>query len=119
MAEEGKFEVKATKSPSKPGVMLISIAGEINTECVAAISAVLGKQMKVGRRKFVIELSKITAITSKGLKALREALTRVKDKGCQLACTGARGDIWQAIDAFGLDDVAPCYPDVKDAIDAL
>ncbi len=119
MADEGTFEVKVTKSPSKPSVMLISITGEIDNECASAISAALGKQMKLGRRNFVLELSGANAITSKGLKALLETLTRFKGKGCQLASAGARGDVWQAIDAFGVDDVAPCYPDVKDAIDAL
>lgn len=119
MDEEGKFDVQTTKSPSKPGVIIISVSGELDAECASAISAALGKHTRLGRRKFVLELSGTSAITSKGLKALLDALTRLKGKGCELACAGARGDVWQAIDAFGLDNVAPCYPDVKEATDAL
>ena len=119
MTDTSKFEIQVIKSRSKPGVMVVSVAGKVHATCGAELSAAIAKQARVGRRQFVIDLSEATTATPKGLGEVKTTLTRLKGQGCAFTMAGVKGDAWQVVDTVGLDNVAPCYPDVRDATKAL
>lgn len=78
----------------EPSVVIFSISGKINhddtiTELVDALTI----QLEQGQKKFLLQISDLTYITSSGLNLFIRILTRVRNAGGDLVLVGLQGSV--------------------------
>ncbi len=72
-----------------------------------------------GRRKFIVDLSKVVFIDSAGVGALIACWGKVKQAGGQFRVAGAQSRVLRELRMTALDNVLPLEPSVDSALKSL
>lgn len=99
-------------------VDIISVDGRVDSATAPELDSALKGLLDKGRRKFVIDLSKCTYISSAGLRAMLSALKIAKGNG-NVALVGASANIRETLQLVGFHTLFTQYDDVLEAVDSF
>ena len=98
------------------GVVVITIAGELELRAGADLKSRLSDAVDSGARTIVVDMSAVTFIDSTGLGALVGGLKRVRAVDGELALVCVDRSIVRIFEITGLDRVFPLHETLADAL---
>ena len=100
-------------------VTVIAVAGRLNTETAARFSHRVGDLLHAGQAQLLIEASRLSYISSAGVRALLVANKVATDKGGRLAVCGMSASVRRVLEIAGLDETFESYPTREEALAKL
>ena len=102
------------------GIMVIAISGKLMLGPESQqLETLVDELMSQGRRKFVLDLARMTRIDSTGIGRFIYCYNKISGSGGRLALAGAEGYLRESFAVSRLDTVLRFYPDVETAVRAL
>ncbi len=101
------------------GVVVISMAGPIDSSTLAEFRKVLDPVTKKKRTHIVLDFSALTYMNSRALGLLSSYRRRIYAGGGRLAVCGVSKKIGRSLDLLGLGKVLKMYESREDAVAAL
>jgi len=96
---------------------IVVLAGRLDSESASQLSAHLSDPARASRSSPVlIELSRLTYISSAGCRALFLAARRAGEQGGKLALCGMSGAVERVVDLAGLATQIDIYPSREEAL---
>lgn len=116
MNESDSFAVVHT---SQGSASIVSVTGEIDMLTAPRLRAALVHAIEELRRTpLVVDLSRVTFLSSGGLALLVEAHTLATEQSVAIrVVTGASRLVVHALEITGVADLLPTYPDLAAALD--
>jgi len=115
------MEATVREALADPQVALVELAGEmdIGPAGVDRFRQILDGLVESGERRIVLDLSDASYIVSRGFGQILVALARLRTRNGDLRVAGARGAVWSAASAVGLDNIIKFYASVEEALESF
>lgn len=97
-------------------VDVIVAEGHINSETATELAKTLADRHSKGRHNLVVDLEKVTYMSSAGLRALIEGFKRSRDAGGGLALAAPSERVREVLDLSGLTELFPIYDERVSAV---
>jgi anti-sigma B factor antagonist len=115
------MEITVREAFGDPQVSVVEVSGEmdIGPMGVERFHQVLDGLVDAGQRHLVLDLSQATYVVSRGFGQMLVALARLRTRDGDLRAAGARGAVWAAASAVGLDNIIKFYATVEEALQSF
>jgi anti-sigma B factor antagonist len=112
------MEITVREGAADPKVSVVAVAGEmdIGPTGVDRFRQVLDGLVEAGERRIVLDLSEAAYVVSRGFGQILVALARLRTRNGDLRAAGAKGAVWAAANAVGLDNIIKFYAGVDEAL---
>jgi anti-anti-sigma factor len=100
-------------------LLIVMLVGRLDSESAPRLSAQLADPAHADRRQVLIELSRLTYISSAGCRALFLAARRAAERGGMIALCGMSGAVERVIDLAGLATQVNIYRSREEALAEL
>jgi anti-sigma B factor antagonist len=107
-----------TSVEHREGVVVVSIAGEIDLSTAPAFEAVIAEALEECPPVLVIDLSEVTFMASVGLRILAGTQEKA-GKSIQIAVVADNAAASRPMQLTGLDNLISLYPTMEEALTAL
>jgi anti-sigma B factor antagonist len=104
-----------TENPGPVSVLVLT--GSLDPAAVPVLEAVIERELQAGRRRFVLDLGRLTYVGSLGLRALVRLHNQVKADGAVTAFDPTP-NVQSVLDVTKVGQVLRVYPTRQDALDA-
>ena len=95
---------------------IVVLAGRLDSESAPRLSAQLADPARADRPQVLIELSRLTYISSAGCRTLFLAARRAAERGGKLALCGMSGAVERVVDLAGLSSQVDIYGSREEAL---
>jgi anti-sigma B factor antagonist len=115
------MEATVREGLADPKVTVVEVSGEmdIGPTGVDRFHEILDGLVDAGERRIVLDLSSATYIVSRGFGQMLVALARLRTRSGDLRAAGAKGAVWAAASAVGLDNIIKFYATVDEALQSF
>jgi anti-anti-sigma factor len=110
------MEIKAEDTPD---LTIVTVAGRLDSAAAPQFSGRLAELRQDGRAQVLIELSRVTYISSAGCRALFVAARQTAAHGNQLALCGMNGAVKLVVELAGLSSQVGIYASREEAVTQL
>jgi anti-anti-sigma factor len=112
------MEATVREGLADPAVTVVEVRGEmdIGPTGVDRFRQILDGEIDAGNCRLVLDLTEATYIVSRGFGQMLVALARVRTRRGDLRVAGARGAVWSAASAVGLDNIIKFYAGAGEAL---
>jgi anti-sigma B factor antagonist len=97
-------------------VTMLEVSGRVDSTNAAQLGEVLNSQIDAGRYQLVIDLSRVSYMSSAGLRELVAALKKVKQYNGDLRIATPSDKVREVLDLAGLSAIFQIYPTQVDAV---
>lgn len=101
------------------GVWVIQPAGQVDSLVASQLDQVIASVMETGRNHLVVDLTGVTYISSKGLKALVSGWRAARGTGGNMVICGIAPRVQIIVDTIGLNQVLSIFTTLDEAIQAV
>lgn len=98
---------------------IVTVAGRLDSAAASQFSGRLAELRQDGKPQLLIELSRLTYISSAGCRALFVAARHTAANGSQLALCGMNGAVRQVVELAGLSSQVGIYASREEAVTCL
>ena len=98
---------------------IVTVAGRLDSAAALQFSGRLAELQQDGKAPVLIELSRLTYISSAGCRALFVAARRTAAHGSQLALCGMNGTVKQVVELAGLSSQVGIFTSREEAVTQL
>jgi anti-sigma B factor antagonist len=102
-----------------PDLTIVTVTGRLDSAAAAQFSGRLAELRRDGRAQVLIELSRLTYISSAGCRALFVAARQTGERGSRLALCGMTGAVKQVVELAGLAGQVGIYTSREEALAQL
>lgn len=102
-----------------PELTIVTVAGRLDSAAALKFSGRLAELRQDGKVQLLIELSRLTYISSAGCRALFVAARQTAAQGNQLALCGMNGAVKQVVELAGLSSQVGVYASREEAVTQL
>jgi len=115
------MEITVREGSSDPDVTVVELSGEmdIGPTGVDRFHQVLDGLVEASARRIVVDLAQASYIVSRGFGQMLVALARLRTRDGDLRAAGARGAVWAAASAVGLDNIIKFYATADEAVQSF
>ena len=115
------MEITVREGVTDPLVSVVAVSGEmdIGPTGVDRFHQVLDGLVEAGERHIVLDLSEASYVVSRGFGQMLVALARLRTRDGDLRAAGAKGAVWAAASAVGLDNIVKFYATVDEALQSF
>ena len=115
------MEITVREGMADPSVSIVELAGEmdIGPMGVDRFRQILDGLVEGGEHRIVLDLSQASYIVSRGFGQILVALARLRTRSGDLRAAGAKGAVWAAASAVGLDNIIKFYATVEEALQSF
>jgi anti-sigma B factor antagonist len=112
------MEATVREGLADPKVTVVEVSGDmdIGPTGVDRFHEILDGLVDAGERRIVLDLSSATYIVSRGFGQMLVALARLRTRSGDLRAAGAKGAVWAAASAVGLDNIIKFYATADEAL---
>ena len=104
----------------EPGITVLEVAGRLNVgRNLTAIQTQIGKLIKDGARKLILDFSKLDYIDSASIGMVIGCGEDMKEAGGQMRIAGTHGHTARTLDTIQMDKVMPLDADLDTALRML
>jgi anti-anti-sigma factor len=100
-------------------VVLVWVEGEVDQLTLPDLSSVIGAALPRARRMVLVDMSRVSFLSSAGLAVLVEASNRAQESDLRLVVVAGNHPVTRAMAVTGLDSMIPVYPSQSEALQAL
>ena len=111
--KKGRLEITIS---SQGNVQLVALGGKVDTLSAPSVSEMLNTQLTAGKKNFVIELARVTYISSAGVFALLNTLKATRELGGNLRVANAPKDVHKVLELSGFFDLTNHFQDAESAL---
>lgn len=104
--------------PSREGVVLLEITGELDLFVAPDLRAALDAAATENHH-VCLDMTGVPFVDSTALATLLNVRRRLRDGGAQLVVVGVTGQVATTLDQTGLDGLIPRHESIDDALAAL
>ncbi len=97
-------------------VTMLEVSGRVDSTNAAQLGEALNSQIDAGRYQLVIDLSRVSYMSSAGLRELVAALKKVKQFNGDLRIATPSDKVREVLDLAGLSAIFQIYPTQVDAV---
>jgi anti-anti-sigma factor len=98
---------------------IVTVAGRLDSAAALKFSGRLAELRQDGKVQLLIELSRLTYISSAGCRALFVAARQTAAQGSQLTLCGMNGAVKQVVELAGLSSQVGVYASREEAVTQL
>ena len=115
------MEATVREGLSDPPVTVVELSGEMDTgpAGVDRFRQILDGLIDAGEHRIVLDLTDASYIVSRGFGQILVALARLRTRSGDLRAAGARGAVWSAASAVGLDNIIKFYNSADEALQSF
>ncbi|MBM3473307.1 MAG: STAS domain-containing protein [Armatimonadetes bacterium] len=115
------MEITVREGSTDPEVTVVELLGEmdIGPTGVDRFHQVLDGLVEAGERRIVVDLAQASYIVSRGFGQMLVALARLRTRGGDLRAAAAKGAVWAAASAVGLDNIIKFYETADEALQSF
>ena len=110
------FSLETRQAPSNTSVTVLDLEGELDTNTVSKFEEALNKLFAAGKYKVVLNLEKLTYISSAGFGILMNYIKDVRKHRGDIKITNVRPDVYSV---FELLELPGLFHIVKTELDAI
>lgn len=92
------------------GVVAVSVSGEVDQLTVPCLTPVIRAALDCAARLVLVDMSRVSFLSSAGLAVLVESANRARTAGQQLALVAGNHPVTRAMTVTGLDSIIALYP---------
>jgi anti-anti-sigma factor len=115
----GRDEAEMVRREVAPGVWVISPAGRLDSISSQPLEEALKAELKAGHTRLIVDMGRVSYISSSGLKALVSAWRQAESLHGEVMVIGMRPRVQEVFEIVGLDQVLRTFPTVERAVEAL
>ncbi len=97
-------------------VTMLEVSGRVDSTNAEQLGEMLSSQIDAGRYQLVIDLSRVSYMSSAGLRELVAALKKVKQYNGDLRIATPSDKVREVLDLAGLSAIFQIYPTQVDAV---
>lgn len=111
--KKGRLEITIS---SQGKVQLVALGGKVDALSAPSVSEMLKNQMSAGKNNFVVEMARVTYISSAGVFAFLNALRATREHGGDLRIANAPKDVHKVLELSGFFDLTKHFHTVESAL---
>lgn len=111
--------MKISQQPLEGDIILVRLSGRLDARSSPEVRAVLRELIENGQSKIVVDLEQVPFIDSSGLASLVSGLRLAREKGGDIALSGAQSQAQVVFRLTMLDRVFSIHPSPEEAKQAL
>ena len=100
-------------------VLILSLSGRLDNLAAQEFVGTITQHIESGEHNILIDFSKLTYLSSSGLRVLLGAAKRIKKKSGHLFLCSLSGIVWRVVEIAGFDKILPIYADRDEALAAF
>ncbi|HET8588002.1 MAG TPA: STAS domain-containing protein [Nakamurella sp.] len=100
------------------GVVAVLVSGEVDQLTVPGLRPVMSEAVEAAARMVLVDMSRVSFLSSAGLAALVEASNHAQESAVRLALVAGNHAVTRAMTVTGLDSMIPMHPSRAAALDA-
>lgn len=100
-------------------VVVVWVEGEVDQLTAPDMTSVIGVALQSATRMVLVDMSRVSFLSSAGLACVVEASNRAQQAGLRVAVVAANHPVTRAMSVTGLDSMIPVYPSQSAALDEL
>lgn len=112
-ARKGRLEITIS---AKGSVQLVSLGGRVDALSAPSVDEMLKKQFADGKYQLILEMSRLTYVSSAGVFAFLNHLKEARSHGGDLRVANAPKDIHKVLELSGFFDFTQHFHDVASAV---
>ncbi len=107
-----------TNSRVEDNILIISPEGEIDGHTGPALTEYFKKSLEKGHQQLIADFSKVTFISSAGLRVLLATVKDARRVGGDLRIASIKNDVQKVLTVSGFDRLLKTFPDLPSAMES-
>lgn len=95
---------------SRDSAVIVSIAGRVDTATAPVLEQAINKEIETGHRNILLDFSKVSYISSGGLRVLLATAKKLKSPGDKFALFGLSSEVHKILKLAGFTSIFSIYP---------
>lgn len=101
---------------NRENATILSINGRVDTSTAPELEQAINKQIEQGNRKILLDFSKVTYISSGGLRVLLATAKKLKNPGEKFGICSLQPDVLKILKLAGFTSIFAIYPGEGEAL---
>ncbi|MDD1683274.1 MAG: STAS domain-containing protein [Methanoregula sp.] len=101
---------------SRDSATIVSIAGRVDTASAPVLEAAINKEIETGHRNVLLNFSRVSYISSGGLRVLLATAKKLKSPADKFAICGLSSEVHKILKLAGFTSIFSIYPTEGEAL---
>ena len=101
---------------NREGKTVLSINGRIDTSTAPGLEQAINREIEPGNRKILLDFTKVTYISSGGLRVLLSTAKKLKNPGDHFGICSLSPEVSKIMKFTGFDSIFSVYPSKEEAL---
>lgn len=98
------------------GIMVFALEGRVDTQGAVDMDTALQAAVNEGKTRMILDMSRVTYISSAGLRTLADVLTRTTNAGGDLKLVSVNARVARVLEIIGFMNFFSIYDNVNTAV---
>jgi anti-sigma B factor antagonist len=103
-------------STNREGKIVLSINGRIDTSTASELEQAINREIELGNRKILLDFSRVSYISSGGLRVLLATARKLKDAGDKFGLCALSPEVFKILKLTGFTSIFSIYPSEGEAL---
>ncbi len=113
------FRIDEMPAGENNDIVILSIVGYIDETTVRMLEGEIAEQVKRKRRGIIMNLEKVSYISSSGWGVLLREIREIREQKGDLVLIGMRPDVYDVYDMMEISSILRSFNTVEEAVDYL